>query len=124
MGGLWEFPRVAAVSGETPEETAKRAANEIIGSVVDLGDRVATVKHSVTHHRITLYAFLASFSPASPAPMPRECADMRFESPDRLEQYAFSAPQAIVRDSLLAYLAKKGSSQWQPPLPFQASDEE
>lgn len=123
-GGLWEFPRVAAVPGETPEETAKRAAIEITGSLVELGDRVATVKHSVTHHRINLYAFLASFSPSSPAPTPRECAEIRFEQFDRLDQYAFSAPQTIVKDSLLAYMAKKGSSQWQPQLPFHASDEE
>lgn len=58
-GGLWEFPRVACISGETPQEGAIRAAREIAGLEVRIGAKIGKVKHGVAHHRITLYGFEA-----------------------------------------------------------------
>lgn len=58
-GGLWEFPRVVLLAGETPEAAAERAAQEILGLKVVPDERLPVIKHAVTHHRITLYGVLA-----------------------------------------------------------------
>jgi A/G-specific adenine glycosylase len=117
-GGLWEFPRVVAHSGETPQEAAQRAALEIVGLDVLIGDRVGKIKHGVTHHRITLHGFLASPSASTPSPIARECAAFRWEPLDRLEAFAFSSPQSLLRQALLAYRAKHAVGNFQPTLPF------
>jgi A/G-specific adenine glycosylase len=51
--GLWDFPRVAVSS---PEEIATRV-QALINAPVELGQRLATLKHGVTRFRITLEVY-------------------------------------------------------------------
>jgi A/G-specific adenine glycosylase len=100
-GGLWEFPRVACVRGEPPEMGAIRAAKEIAGLDIVLDGRVARIRHTVTHHRITLYGFSARMLDPDARPSPHECADARWAPLDALADYAFSSPQALLREALV-----------------------
>jgi A/G-specific adenine glycosylase len=121
-GGLWEFPRAVCRTGESPAEAAVRAAREIVGLEVTLGARVALVRHAVTHHKIALYGFLARPVALCPKPEPRECAAVRWESLTALEAYAFSSPQALLRDALRGYAERPQSSAIQPMLPLEDAD--
>ena len=118
-GGLWEFPRVVCASGESPQEGAVRAAKVIAGLDVQVGPRIAKVKHGVTHHRITLYGFAASLAVASQVPSPLGCAQIRWEPLDALVNYAFSSPQSLLRDALLTSDTQKKAGSVQAALSFE-----
>jgi len=118
-GGLWEFPRVVCNSGESPQEGAARAAREVAGVEVSIGAKIARVKHGVTHHRITLYGFDARLCALDAVPSPLTCAQVRWESLDALENYAFSSPQALLRSALLAHAAQERTGNTQPALPLE-----
>jgi A/G-specific adenine glycosylase len=55
MAGLWELPYAEILEGETPEQAAVRAARAQAGLRVDPIDRLFTVPHAFTHHRITVH---------------------------------------------------------------------
>lgn len=118
-GGLWEFPRVACGQNETPREGAERAAREVTGLEVEIGAKVAKVKHGVTHHRITLYGFEAEPRDCHAQPEPLECAAVRWERLDALDGYAFSSPQSLLRDALRAHAAQEKAGAIQPTLTFE-----
>ena len=118
-GGLWEFPRVVCASGESPQEGAARAAREGAGVEVSVGPRIGKVKHGVTHHRITLYGFDARLCSSDAVPSPLACAQVRWESLDSLENYAFSSPQALLRAALLDHTARERAGNAQPTLSFE-----
>lgn len=90
-GGLWEFPRRPCQPGETPEDCAKRATQEVVGLTVVLGKRIGTVKHAVTHHAITLHAF--GVDGAAGSPQPRDCDRLSWLPLEQIENLALSAPQ-------------------------------
>lgn len=97
-GGLWEFPRRVCEPGETPAGCTARAAREVAGIEVAVRGRVATVKHAVTHHAITLYGFAADWTGGEP--YPRDCAEVRWVAPEELDALALSAPQALLAQRL------------------------
>lgn len=98
-GGLWEFPRVVCAAGETPRDGACRAAREIAGLEVTLLRRVALVRHSVTHYRITLHGFLAEISGVVQKAAASE-PSLRWADAGVLSDYAFSSPQVRLREAL------------------------
>ena len=105
-GGLWEFPRVVCDKGEDPATAAARAAREAAGLEVEPTERIAVVKHSVTHHRITLRGYLAHWSPAAGEPRALACAAVRWAPIDSLDGYAFAAPQGLLREALRKRMAR------------------
>jgi A/G-specific adenine glycosylase len=114
-GGLWEFPRAVCNAGENPEEAACRAAYETVGAEIVTGKRLTTVRHTVTHHRITLHAYEARLAPNSPLPQPLGCASYRWVSPRDLLEFAFSAPQTLVVEAVQRR-STQGGSEVQPTL--------
>jgi len=56
--GMWEFPHGAMQAGESQEQAAARIVGEL-GLNVRLDGALLTVRHSVTHHRITMTCFEA-----------------------------------------------------------------
>ncbi len=115
-GGLWEFPRVVCDPAETPAEGAARAAREVVGLETLIGAKVGKIKHGVTHHRITLYGFEAQPSSPHPDPTPLDCMAWRWETPESLENYAFSSPQVLLREALRDYLHRELIGDLQPAL--------
>jgi A/G-specific adenine glycosylase len=59
--GLWEFPHAPLEKGDIAEETAARLLLRLIGIVAEVGTELLTLRHSVTHHRITLICFQARY---------------------------------------------------------------
>ena len=55
--GMWQMPNADVASSETAEAAASRAVREAAGLSVQSGERLLCVRHSVTHHRITLDVF-------------------------------------------------------------------
>jgi A/G-specific adenine glycosylase len=96
--GLWEFPRVASADGETVLEAALRAAAEA-RAVVKGGTPLATVRHTVTHHCISLHPVLFR------AESPREG---EWREPARLSELPMPAPQRRVAAQAASFLASKG----------------
>ncbi|HLJ55591.1 MAG TPA: A/G-specific adenine glycosylase [Chthonomonadaceae bacterium] len=115
-GGLWEFPRVICDKGEDPAAAAGRAAREAAGVEVEVGERVALIKHSVTHHKITLHGFLARLEPPDQEPRPAGCAEARWVPLTDLEGYAMAAPQALLRAAVKEQLAGEHRGSAQPSL--------
>ena len=118
-GGLWEFPRVVCAFGETPAEGAARAAREVVGMEVEIGEKVGRIKHTVTHHRIALYGFDARPTEAQPVPRALDCAAFRWETPEALADHAFSSPQVLLRAALHTYLDREAHGDIQPALRFE-----
>jgi A/G-specific adenine glycosylase len=92
-GGLWEFPRRVAQSGESPADCAARAAREVVGLEVRIGERLETVRHGVTHHAVTLHGFLAH-SPDEP--VARDCDRFAWVTEESLADYPLASPQALL----------------------------
>jgi A/G-specific adenine glycosylase len=97
-GGLWEFPRRVCNAGEEVVECAARAAKEVVGVEPMIESRVGTVKHGVTHHAITLYGFEGVIE--SDAPVPLDCAEVRWVTLEELDNLPLSAPQVLLVDAL------------------------
>ncbi len=112
-GGLWEFPRVVGRAGETPQEAGLRAGQEVVGRTLELTKQIAKIKHSVTHHRITLYGFLATLAEETPL---EEVDNLRWVYPYELEEYALSAPQVLLRNAVQAFLVEEKRGAVQPTL--------
>jgi adenine-specific DNA glycosylase len=55
--GLWEFPHAALEPGEVHEAAAARMVPQLTGMQVEIGPEFFSLRHSVTHHRITLVCF-------------------------------------------------------------------
>lgn len=100
-GGLWEFPRAVCFRGETPEECAVRAAEDL-GLKVTLGARLGMIKHQVTHHAITLYAYQAElYDETHPLADHAFYADSRWVVRSEMEYLPLAAPQREIATRLL-----------------------
>jgi A/G-specific adenine glycosylase len=89
--GLWEFPRGPLEKGESHEEAARRLARELTGLQAEVGRQLLTIHHSVTHHRITLVCFEATYRKDSfRSEFYRKG---RWIKPAELVEYPVSAPQ-------------------------------
>ncbi len=91
-GGMWELPRAVRGEGESLGECARRAAREGVGVLVQPGATVAKVRHTVTHHRITLYAVEAVIEAGSPEPAGSDA--WAWVRPEEAGAYPLPAPQA------------------------------
>ncbi|HVU01530.1 MAG TPA: A/G-specific adenine glycosylase [Polyangiaceae bacterium] len=67
--GMWQFPNADVAKGETPEAAAARSVREMTGLVVPVGERLTTVRHSVTRYRITLDVHRSASSRGRPKPV-------------------------------------------------------
>jgi A/G-specific adenine glycosylase len=57
LGGLWEFPGGKIGPGESAEEACRREIREEVNLDVEVGERVARVKHAYTHLRVEIDVF-------------------------------------------------------------------
>ncbi len=101
-GGLWEFPRVICEPGEPEIQAAARAVEEYLGVKPKIGKRLAKIKHTVTHHRITLYGYFAQLdSSLLMDTVIEEKQSCRWVTLADMRKMPFSSPQAILREHLI-----------------------
>ncbi len=100
LGGLWEFPGGKQEPDETIEQTVRRELAEELGVEVSLGERIATVRHTYSHFKITLHAFLCDLSAGEPRP--HVAVECRWVPLSELREYAFPKANRTVLDALLA----------------------
>ncbi|MFQ3609303.1 MAG: A/G-specific adenine glycosylase [Chloroherpetonaceae bacterium] len=99
LGNLWEFPGGKREAHESLEECCKREVEEETGLRVEVGERIAVVKHTYTHFKITLHAFLCTYRSGNA--QPKSSQEIRWVELSGLNQFAFPKANKAVIDALL-----------------------
>jgi len=102
-GGLWELPRRRMEEGESVVEAARRAAEQVCGVRVRVGEPFGEVRHHVTRYRVRLWGFRAAWESGEGEPL--ACASVAWVPWGELRGYPLASPQR----KLLA-LAGEGES--------------
>lgn len=89
LGGLWEFPGGKKERGESLKAAVAREVKEETGVEVAVGRRLAIVKHTYSHFRITMHAFICEYVSGTACPL--GCEQVRWVAPARLKRFAFPA---------------------------------
>lgn len=97
--GMWEFPHGELEPGESHEQAAQRLAQSA-GLRVDLGPELQTIRHGVTHHRITMVCFEARHRSGSLRSLFYQKG--YWLEPARLHGYPVSSPQRRLARLLIA----------------------
>ena len=85
LGGMWEFPGGKKEDGESLEDCLVREIREELGIEVLAGATFGIYKHAYTHFRITLHAYLCTFTKGEPSPVEAEA--LAWVSPEELGDY-------------------------------------
>jgi A/G-specific adenine glycosylase len=97
---LWEFPHGPVAAGEAHEAAARRLLRDLTGLDAEVGPELRTLRHGITHHRITLVCFEATYrAGAFHSAFYRQAA---WVTPDRLPAYPVSVPQRRLARALAA----------------------
>lgn len=87
LGGLWEFPGGKCEPGEAPRDTVAREVLEETGLHVEVGSHLCTVRHTYSHFRIVLDAFLCGKARGRARAIGG--AEVRWVTPDELDRFPF-----------------------------------
>lgn len=99
LGNLWEFPGGKKEAHESLVECCKREVEEETGLRITVDERIAIVKHTYTHFKITLHAFLCTYQ--SGDAQPKSSQEIRWVKLSELNQFAFPKANKSVIEALL-----------------------
>jgi A/G-specific adenine glycosylase len=95
--GMWQFPNADVQPGESADGAARRALREASGIDVSRCTPLVTVRHSVTHHRITLEVFSGKTGAVSAR---RGALSTAWVRPGELEELAMPAAHRKIARAL------------------------
>lgn len=101
LGGLWEFPGGKCKPDESLVACVAREILEETGLTVQVGPKIASVKHAYTHFKITMHAFACEY--VSGTAEPKASQELRWVALDEIQQYAFPKANKRVLEALLAH---------------------
>jgi A/G-specific adenine glycosylase len=93
LGGLWEFPGGKVVNYESLEDALYREISEETGLKVSILTKLTTIQHTYSHFKITLTAFICSYTEGIATP--RASDEVRWVKISELDQYPF--PKANIK---------------------------
>jgi A/G-specific adenine glycosylase len=89
LGGLWEFPGGKKKKEESFKTAVAREVKEESGIEIEVGKRLCIVKHTYSHFKITLHAYLCEYK--SGAVKSLGCDAVKWIASKDLTKYAFPA---------------------------------
>lgn len=95
---LWEFAGGKVEPGETKQQALKREFQEELGVELNVGEIYMEVTHPYEEGSIHLTVFLAEIAKGEPKLL--EHHDLRWITPDEIEQYAFCPADMPVLERL------------------------
>ena len=98
LGGLWEFPGVKNKAKESLESTVIREFKEETNLIVKIKTSLTVVKHTYSHFKITLHAFLCEY--VSGKEEVRSASELKWVPLAELEAYPFPKANKHVLSSL------------------------
>ena len=93
LGGLWEFPGGKKRKSESFKSAVAREVIEETGIEIEVGKRLCIVKHTYSHFKITLHAYLCEYKSGTAKPL--SCDAVKWIAPKNLTKFAF--PTANVK---------------------------
>ena len=98
LGGLWEFPGGKNKAKESLESTVIREFKEETNLIVKIKTSLTVVKHTYSHFKITLHAFLCEY--VSGKEEVRSASELKWVPLTELEAYPFPKANKHVLSSL------------------------
>lgn len=89
LGGLWEFPGGKKKKNESFKNAVAREVKEETGVKVNVSKRLCIVKHTYSHFKITLHAYLCEYKNGTAKPL--GCDAVKWIAQKDLKKYAFPA---------------------------------
>ena len=90
LAGFWEFPGGKQEAGESLEQCLEREIMEELGVAVKADELLLEIDHDYDMKSISLHLFQCSRLIGEPRPL--GCAEMRWVSPQDLDQYNLPPP--------------------------------
>ena len=85
LGGLWEFPGGKRESGESLEDCLRRELREELGIEISHPVLFRVIRHDYPEKSVELHFFKCAI--ASGLPRPLGCEDLRWVTPEELDQF-------------------------------------
>ncbi len=89
LGGLWEFPGGKIQPNESPAQACRREIHEEVGLVVEVGTRIARIKHAYSHFKVMLQVFSCRYLRGKVRL--KGPVNFQWVWPEELENYPFPA---------------------------------
>ena len=89
LGGLWEFPGGKKKTSESFKAAVAREVKEETGIEIEVGKRLCIIKHTYSHFKITLHAYLCEYKSGIAKTL--GCDAVKWIPPENLTQHAFPA---------------------------------
>ena len=89
LGGLWEFPGGKKQKNESFKTAVAREVKEETGIDIEVGTRLCIVKHTYSHFKITLHAYLCEQKGGTAKPL--GCDAVKWATLKELKRHAFPA---------------------------------
>lgn len=101
--GMWQLPRATVVANQPPEEAARLLLQGELGIQGEVKERIKTLRHTVTHHKIQLDCFAAEVkNPADFCEIDNTLkSTFSWHTPEEIEKLALPSVMRKLLDHLL-----------------------